>query len=91
MPKAVAAHSSTRFSALLTLTFFAALAVTQVQAASSGLVISQLYGGGGNSNAPFTNDFIEIFNRGNTPVSLSGLSLQYTSATGTEISAPLAF
>ena len=28
------------------------------------LIISQIYGGGGNSGATFTNDFIEIFNPG---------------------------
>src|SRR4029453_8467474 len=46
------------------------------------LVISQVYGGGGNSGAPYTNDFIEIFNRGNTGVNLNGLSVQYAAATG---------
>jgi predicted extracellular nuclease len=52
-------------------------------AASPNLVISQIYGGGGNTSAPLTNDFIEIFNRSTSPVDLSGYSLQYTSATGT--------
>jgi uncharacterized repeat protein (TIGR01451 family) len=47
------------------------------------LVISQLYGGGGNVGASFSHDFIEIFNRGTTTVSLSGYSVQYTSASGT--------
>ena len=47
------------------------------------IVISQLYGGGGNSGAPFSNDYIELFNRGSAPVSLSGWSVQYGSATGT--------
>jgi predicted extracellular nuclease len=47
------------------------------------LVISQLYGGGGNSGASYTNDFIEIFNRGDTAVSLNGLSVQYSAATST--------
>ncbi len=47
------------------------------------LVISQIYGGGGNSGAFYRNDFIEIFNRGNTPINLSGMSVQYASATGT--------
>ncbi|RMD75680.1 MAG: lamin tail domain-containing protein, partial [Chloroflexi bacterium] len=53
------------------------------RAVSADLVISQVYGGGGNSGAPYTNDFVEIFNRGTTTVSLSGLSIQYASATGT--------
>lgn len=48
---------------------------------SAKLVISQLFGGGGNANAPFQNDFIEIFNSGSTPVNLSGWSVQYASAT----------
>ena len=37
-------------------------------AASDGVVISQVYGGGGNTGASFTHDFIELFNRGTTPV-----------------------
>jgi uncharacterized protein (TIGR03437 family) len=49
--------------------------------ASPRIVISQIYGGGGNSGAPFRNDFIEIFNAGNTPINLSGWSVQYASAT----------
>lgn len=49
----------------------------------SQVVISQLYGGGGNSGATYTHDFIELFNRGTAPVSLNGWSVQYTSATGT--------
>jgi predicted extracellular nuclease len=49
---------------------------------SPNLVVSQIYGGGGNSGAPYTNDYIEIFNRGNSPVALAGYSLQYASATG---------
>jgi predicted extracellular nuclease len=50
---------------------------------SADLVISQVFGGGGNSGAPFRNDFIELFNRGTTSVSLNGMSVQYASATGT--------
>lgn len=44
------------------------------------LRISQFYGAHGNV---YTHDYIEIFNYGPSPVSLDGLSLQYTSATGT--------
>ncbi len=47
------------------------------------VVISQVYGGGGNSGATYTNDFVELFNRGTTPVSLNGWSIQYLSAGGT--------
>ncbi|MDD5277516.1 MAG: ExeM/NucH family extracellular endonuclease [Methylovulum sp.] len=49
----------------------------------SDLVISQVYGGGGNSGATFKNDFIELFNRGSSAVSLNGMSVQYASSTGT--------
>jgi uncharacterized repeat protein (TIGR01451 family) len=50
---------------------------------AANLVISQVYGGGGNSGATYINDFIEIFNRGTTTVNLAGWSVQYQSATGT--------
>ncbi len=45
--------------------------------------ISQVYGGGGNTTAPFNRDFVELFNAGATPVDISGWSVQYASATGT--------
>ncbi|MEP6819441.1 MAG: DNA/RNA non-specific endonuclease [bacterium] len=57
--------------------------VRPVRAVSTGVVISQAYGGGGNSGATFTNDFIELFNRGTSPVSLNGWAVQYASSAGT--------
>ena len=51
--------------------------------AAADIVISQVYGGGGNAGATFTHDFIELFNQGPTTVNLSGWSVQYISATGT--------
>jgi predicted extracellular nuclease len=60
-----------------------ALAATGPGAASPDVVISQVYGGGGNATAPYRNDFVELFNRGSAPVSLAGWSIQYASATGT--------
>jgi len=48
----------------------------------SQVVISQVYGGGGNAGATYKNDFIELFNRGTTNVNLNGWSVQYTSAAG---------
>ncbi|HJP91817.1 MAG TPA: DNA/RNA non-specific endonuclease [Pyrinomonadaceae bacterium] len=47
------------------------------------LVISQLYGGGGNSGATLTNDYVEIYNPTGVSFNLAGWSLQYASATGT--------
>jgi hypothetical protein len=46
------------------------------------ITITQIYGGGGNLNATYQNDFIELFNRGATPVDLSGWSVQYASDKG---------
>src|SRR6202171_198866 len=50
---------------------------------STGIVISQIYGGGGNGGSTFKNDFIELFNRGAAPVNVTGWSVQYTSAGAT--------
>lgn len=50
--------------------------------AADHVVISQVYGGGGNAGAPYTNDFIELYNPTSAPVSLAGWSVQYASAKG---------
>lgn len=47
----------------------------------SGLVISEVYGGGGNSGATFTHDFIELHNPTDQAVSVDGMSVQWRSAT----------
>jgi hypothetical protein len=39
-----------------------------VHAVSPNIVISQIYCGGGNSGATYTNDFIELFNLGPSTV-----------------------
>lgn len=54
-----------------------------VKASANGIVISQIYGGGGNAGSTFRNDFIEIFNADGATVNLSGWSVQYSSAAGT--------
>ncbi|MGN6131391.1 MAG: lamin tail domain-containing protein [Nocardioidaceae bacterium] len=68
----------------------AALAVAAVMlsapatmAAPHGVVVSEVYGGGGNSGATWTNDFVELYNTGSSAVSLDGWSVQYASASGT--------
>jgi uncharacterized protein len=66
------------------------LTATPSAAVSPDVVISQVYGGGGNSGAVYTHDFVELFNRGTTTVSLDGRSVQYASATGTGNFAPSA-
>ena len=45
------------------------------------VVISQIYGGGGNQNATYTNDYIELFNSGTVARNLNGWSVQYVPAT----------
>jgi uncharacterized protein len=52
-------------------------------APSSGIVVNEVYGGGGNSGATFTNDFIELRNRGTAAVSVDGWSVQYHSGGAT--------
>jgi predicted extracellular nuclease len=52
-------------------------------AVSPDIVISQVYGGGGNAGATYRRDFIELFNRGTTTVNVSGWSVQYASSAGT--------
>lgn len=47
------------------------------------IIISEIYGGGGNSGAPYSHDYIELFNKTSLPIDLSTYSLQYGSATTT--------
>ena len=65
-----------KYFSLLLLCFFTYWANAQ------SVVISQVYGGGGNSGSVYRNDFIELFNPTTNPVSLTGWSVQYASATG---------
>ncbi len=59
------------------------ITATPLAAGAGAVIISQLYGGGGNSGATLKNDFIELFNRTAQPVVVDGWSLQYISASGT--------
>ncbi|TSA87446.1 ExeM/NucH family extracellular endonuclease [Deinococcus detaillensis] len=43
------------------------------------LVISQVYGGGGNTGAQYTNDFVELFNPTNASITLTGYKVEYFS------------
>ena len=73
-----------RFRQLFTLAFAVALLVAPAaRSASSNMVVSQLFAGGGNANAPYANDFVELFNRGGASVDLGNWSIQYASASGT--------
>jgi uncharacterized protein len=67
---------------LLVASVSALVVAAPAAAVSPDVVVSQVYGGGGNSGATLTNDFIELYNRGSTAVDLTGWSVQYASATG---------
>ncbi|MGY3266055.1 lamin tail domain-containing protein [Lysobacter sp. HA35] len=60
-----------------------ALGVLIVAPAQAQVVISQVYGGGGNSGAQYKSDFIELHNTGTSAVDVSTWSVQYASSTGT--------
>ena len=63
------------------------LAAPFARGATANVVISQVYAGGGNAGATFTNDFVELFNRGGSAVDLAGWTVQYASAASTSWSA----
>lgn len=73
--------------ALLVTTGFTVTNAPVAGAASPDVLLSEVYGGGGNSGATYTHDFVELHNRGTGSVSLSGWSVQYASASGTTWSA----
>ncbi|MFC9844355.1 endonuclease/exonuclease/phosphatase family protein [Streptomyces sp. NPDC060223] len=62
-----------------------AFVLTAVPAASAvpstGALIAEVYGGGGNSGATLTRDFIELGNAGSASQDLSGYSVQYLPGT----------
>jgi hypothetical protein len=73
-----------RFRNLFTLVLAALLVVAPAaRSASTDMVVSQLFAGGGNANAPYANDYVELFNRGTASIDLGSWSIQYGSASGT--------
>jgi hypothetical protein len=71
----------------ITTSFGNATATTNFTVLQNPVLISQLYGAGGNSGAIYDADFVELHNRSTSTVSLSGWSVQYASASGTTWSA----
>ena len=50
--------------------------------AFADIIVSQVYGGGGNAGAPYARDFVELFNPGLAAVVVDGWSVQYATARG---------
>jgi hypothetical protein len=46
------------------------------------VVVSQIFGGGNNTGASYENDFVEIFNRSDVAVDLTGWSVQFAASSG---------
>lgn len=78
-----AIHFLTGLLALAMALFLTSSWQLPTQAISPHIVISQVYGGGGNKDAPYKNDFIELFNRSSTSVNIANWSVQYASDDGT--------
>ncbi|GAA3480080.1 endonuclease/exonuclease/phosphatase family protein [Streptomyces yanii] len=78
-------HISRPRSILLAGAVAVTLSATALPAAfatpSSTAVISEVYGGGGNSGATLTRDFVELANAGSAAYDLSGFSVQYLPGT----------
>src|SRR5262249_41064801 len=77
--------SMKRISLLLLLSALALpLAATSARGSGSGsVVVAEIYAAGGNSGAAYTNDYVELFNRGAGSVAVDGWTLQYASAAST--------
>jgi predicted extracellular nuclease len=69
--------------------FALSLTLALAAPAQAAVVISQVYGGGGNSGALYKNDFIELYNAGTGTVDLSNYAVQYASATSSNWSETL--
>lgn len=76
--------------AVTSLTAFVGVQAAQAKPDGSDLVISEVYGGGGNQNAPFQNDFVEVHNPTTRTIPLTGYSVAYFSSGGTSGGAPVA-
>lgn len=82
---AIVPNSATTGAVTVTNTYGTGTSTFTVNPASFAIpvVISQIYGGGGNSSAPYQNDYVEIYNRDTRVINLANWSLQYASSSGT--------
>lgn len=76
-------NDNNRTAVRLSLCFLlAALFSPGVYGQANHVVISEVYGGGGNSGSTWKNDFVELYNPTNVPVDVTGWSVQYGSYSG---------
>lgn len=65
---------------LSTLGAAALFCLCQGQAQAQMLLISEVYGGGGNAGSTYKNDFIELYNYGTTAIDMSAYAVYYVQA-----------
>lgn len=63
------------------------VASSATSAGSSSIVLNEIFAGGGNAGAAYSNDYVELFNRSPSSVDITGWSVQYASAASTSWSA----
>ncbi|HQB28457.1 MAG TPA: lamin tail domain-containing protein [Paludibacter sp.] len=89
-PTAIGTHS-----ALLNLKSVGANDITRVLSGKAvdslavivpDIIITEVYGGGGNSGATYSNDYIELYNTTDNPVDIGGWSVQYYTKAGDGVS-----
>jgi hypothetical protein len=59
------------------------LGASSARGSGAGSLVVAVYAAGGNSSAVYTNDYVELFNRGASSVAVDGWTLQYASAAST--------
>ena len=95
-PRTISSALTVSGLTLCTLVAPGALGTNQISSIASAtpagdnVVINEVYGGGGNSGATLTHDFIELYNPTSKPISLSGWAVQYLSANATAASTTVA-
>jgi hypothetical protein len=91
----ISVNTSTTIKAMATATGYTvspiATAVYTIHTVLPNVVISGVYGGGGNNGSTYLNDYIELHNRTNSAIDIAGYTLYYSSAAGTNATAANTF